>query len=116
MPETPQDAGLAARLATRPRALPADRTLVIGIFGAAGSRRALIRHPDGTTRTLRRGDRAFGGIVAAVLEDRVRIERPSGRTEVALPDTDTLASSPRPQPRRAPPLPAATRALLKRSA
>jgi len=95
----PEGAARAARYATIPQSLLLNRAQIIGIVGAPGARRALIRHRDGGIETVSRGDRVFGGEVAEVFSDRVRLARPDGPTDLPIADPEGLVRSPRPRPK-----------------
>ena len=59
--------------ATIPAAVSADAPLLVGVFGGADTRRALIRAPDGALRRVRQGDRFAGWTVSAIGPDSVQL-------------------------------------------
>lgn len=87
----------AARLATLPDRLPLDEPRLIGIVGAPGARRALIREANGSVHTVSTGDTAFGGQIRMIVEDRIRVERPDSTFDVTLVDYGPAFPSPRPR-------------------
>ncbi|RDC71671.1 hypothetical protein DLJ49_13595 [Rhodovulum sp. 12E13] len=68
----------AAPLATRPGALDLDRLTVIGVAGAPGAMRALVREPRGRVRTVTAGDRLRPGRVLRVEPRGLVIETRQG--------------------------------------
>ncbi|GIX15528.1 MAG: hypothetical protein KatS3mg118_3487 [Paracoccaceae bacterium] len=71
--------------ATEPGVLRLDQMALIGVFGASGSRRALIRLPDGSFRRLARGDRIEGWRVTAIDTDSLRLARGAETRILRLP-------------------------------
>jgi hypothetical protein len=59
---------------------------LIGVFGSASERRALVRLPNGRVERVGPGDRIQGVQVAAVGADSVRLTRGGRETLLRLPD------------------------------
>ena len=59
---------------------------LIGVFGSADGRHALVRLPSGSIEKVRAGDRIQGVQVAAVGADSVRLSGRGGDTLLRLPD------------------------------
>ena len=72
-------------LATQEVSLP--RTALIGIFGSEAAPGALIRNSDGTFARVTVGDRAAGGVVAAIDTARVIIAIRDTTKVLELPAT-----------------------------
>jgi type IV pilus biogenesis protein PilP len=70
-PDVPSSA-LVARQATERNALRMNAVTLIGVYGSAGQRRALVRLPSGRYVNVQVGDRLDGGQVAAIDRDAVR--------------------------------------------
>ena len=70
-PDVPSSA-LVARQATERNALRMNAVTLIGVYGSAGQRRALVRLPSGRYVKVQVGDRLDGGQVAAIDRDAVR--------------------------------------------
>ncbi len=68
-----------ARAATDNNALALGRVSLIGVFGTASNRRALVRMPNGRFKKVSVGDRVDGGRVAAIGSDQLRYTK-GGRT------------------------------------
>lgn len=68
-----------ARAATDNNAIALGRVSLVGVFGTASNRRALVRMPNGRFRKVSVGDRVDGGQVAAISASSLRYTK-SGRT------------------------------------
>ncbi len=75
MTATPASAG---SLATREGALDLGRLAVIGVAGAPGSRRALVRLPGGRVRSVTAGDRLRPGRILRIEPEGVVIDTREG--------------------------------------
>lgn len=62
-----------------------DRIALIGLFGTATAPKALIRLPQGETRTVTVGDRIAGATVGAIGEDRLVLLRGSRQEVMQMP-------------------------------
>jgi hypothetical protein len=60
-----------ARRATVENVLALNRISLVGVFGAEGARRALVRLPSGRFEKVALGDRLDGGRVQAIQDGRV---------------------------------------------
>ena len=80
-PEIPTRASVARR-ATVENALRLNRLSLVGVFGAEGARRALVRLPSGRFEKVKVGDRIDGGRVRAIDDGRLIYAR--GGRNVAL--------------------------------
>ena len=80
-PEIPTRASVARR-ATVENALRMNRLSLVGVFGAEGARRALVRLPSGRFEKVKVGDRIDGGRVRAIDDGRLIYAR--GGRNVAL--------------------------------
>jgi len=79
-PDVPSNT-LVARQATERNALRMNAVTLIGVYGSAGQRRALVRLPSGRYVKVQVGDRLDGGQVAAIDRDALRYVK-SGRNHV----------------------------------
>ncbi|MGB3244967.1 MAG: pilus assembly protein PilZ [Sulfitobacter sp.] len=70
-------------LATQAVTLP--RVALIGIFGSEAASGALIRSPNGKIERVKVGDRAAGGIVAAIGKSKVIIATRGATKVLELP-------------------------------
>jgi len=68
----------AAPLATVQGALDLGRLAVIGVAGAPGSRRALVRRPGGRVRTVEAGDRLGRNRILRIEPEGVVIDTREG--------------------------------------
>ena len=80
-PEIPTRASVARR-ATVENALRLNQLSLVGVFGAEGARRALVRLPSGRFEKVKVGDRIDGGRVRAIDDGRLIYAR--GGRNVAL--------------------------------
>jgi hypothetical protein len=78
------EAGAAAT--TRHRGFSRGNMALIGVFGSASERHALVRLPNGSVESVRPGDRIQGAQVAAVGNDSVRLTGRGRETLLRLPD------------------------------
>lgn len=62
-----------------------DRVALLGIFGTQSAPAALVREADGDTVRVNVGDRAAGGTVTAIGEDRLVVSRATGQKVLRLP-------------------------------
>lgn len=79
-PAIPSSASVA-RAATQENAIRLNRVNLIGVFGTARDRRALVRLSNGRVVRVQVGDRLEGGQVAAIGENELRYVR-NGQNEV----------------------------------
>ncbi|MEM9432868.1 MAG: hypothetical protein AAGA12_03025 [Pseudomonadota bacterium] len=77
-PTAPTRASVA-RAATENNAIALGRVALVGVFGTASNRRALVRMPNGRFRKVSVGDRVDGGRVAAIGDGQLRYTK-GGRT------------------------------------
>jgi hypothetical protein len=84
-PQTPS-AALAGAAATERVGLTRGRVSLIGVFGAASDRHALLLLPNGHVERVRPGDRIQGVQVAAIGDDSVRLRRGGRDTLLRLPN------------------------------
>ena len=68
-----------ARAATDNNAIALGRVALVGVFGTASNRSALVRMPNGRFKKVSVGDRVDGGRVAAISSNSLRYTK-SGRT------------------------------------
>jgi hypothetical protein len=71
--------------ATEADAIRLDEMTLVGVFGSSGSRRALVRMPDGVFRRLARGDRIDGWQVTGIDDASVRLARGGDNRVLRLP-------------------------------
>ena len=79
-------AALAGAAATERVGLTRGRVSLIGVFGDASDRHALLLLPNGNVESVRPGDRVQGVQVAAIGGDSVRLRRGGRDTLLRLPD------------------------------
>ena len=84
-PHTTDTPEKVAEFATEQAKIP--RIALIGIFGTEAAPRALIRRPNGKIDRVAVGDKAAGGIVAAIGDDRVVIAQRSTTKVLQLPQS-----------------------------
>lgn len=80
VPDIPTSATVAEQ-ATVANAIRLNEVNLIGVYGASGARRALVRMPTGRFLRVEVGDRLDGGQVAAISESELRYVK-NGRTIV----------------------------------
>ena len=84
-PRIPSSASVA-RQATINNAINLRKLNLIGVYGTAADRRALVRLPNGRYRKVQVGDRLDGGQVVAIGEAQLQYQK-SGRNEtLKIPD------------------------------
>ena len=64
-----------ANAATLNNAIALDQMNLIGVFGSNGSRRALVRMPNGEVRRVAKGAVVEGWVVSRIDKDAMRITR-----------------------------------------
>jgi len=79
-PRVPQNANVA-REATTANQINLRDVNLIGVFGSASNRRALVRLSNGRLQNVKVGDRLDGGRVAAIGDAELRVAK-SGRNIV----------------------------------
>lgn len=84
-PHTQNTPPKVAEFATEQVKIP--RIALIGIFGPEAAPRALIRRPNGKIDRVAVGDKAAGGIVAAIGADRVVIAQRDSTKVLELPQS-----------------------------
>ena len=83
-PELPSRASVTRR-ATVENALSMRRLTLMGVFGAEGARRALLRLPSGRFEKVKVGDRIDGGRVASIGDGRVIYVRGGRNYAIDMP-------------------------------
>ena len=83
-PAIPTKASVA-RQATMKNALNMHQAALIGVFGAASSRKALVRLPSGRIVKVSVGDRVDGGKIAAIGEHEVHYVKNGRNIVLAMP-------------------------------
>ena len=74
-----------ARVATIENGINLGGVSLIGIFGTANARRALVRLPQGRYVQVKRGDRVRGWTVSAISDDNVRVQKGSQNSILRMP-------------------------------
>lgn len=74
-----------ARQATFTNAINLSRTNLIGIYGSASNRHALIRTSNGRYTKVKVGDRVDGGTVAAITSNEVRYQKGGRMLSLSMP-------------------------------
>ncbi len=85
IPQLPTSASVA-RAATIDNALPLRKLTLIGVYGPANKRHALLRLPNGRFVKVSPGDRVDGYDVAAISRDAIRIRRRGRDTVLVIPE------------------------------
>lgn len=85
-PQIPSRANVA-REATIENALPLNQLNLIGVYGSASDRRALVRLPTGRFVKLKVGDRIDGGQVAQIGPDRLLYQKGGRTLALQMPNT-----------------------------
>lgn len=85
-PEIPTHASVA-RAATQPNAINLRRISLIGVYGSASDRRALIRLRNGRYVKVEVGDRVDGGRVAAIGDHSLQYVKGGRNVTLAMPET-----------------------------
>ncbi|MDJ1008025.1 MAG: hypothetical protein QNJ13_09400 [Paracoccaceae bacterium] len=85
-PRIPSRANVA-REATIEDAIPLGRLNLIGVYGSANDRRALVRLPTGRFVKLQVGDRLDGGQVAQIGPDRLLYQKGGRTVALEMPNT-----------------------------
>ena len=83
-PALPSRASVARR-ATVENALALNRLSLVGVFGAEGGRRALVRLPSGRFEKVKVGDRIDGGRVQAIADGRLTYVRGGRSVTLEMP-------------------------------
>ncbi len=83
-PILPSTASVTKR-ATETKAINLSKLNLIGVFGSAGDRRALVRLPSGRFVRVQVGDRVDGGQVAAIGDDELRYVKGGRRLTLKVP-------------------------------
>lgn len=83
-PRIPSSASVA-REATLENALNLRAVNLIGVYGTASNRRALVRLPSGQYRKVQVGDRIDGGSVSAIGEDRLMYQKGGRNLVLEMP-------------------------------
>jgi Tfp pilus assembly protein PilP len=74
-----------ARQATYVNALNLSRLNLIGVYGTASNRHALVRTSSGRYTKVRVGDRLDGGTVAAITSSELRYRKSGQMVTLAMP-------------------------------
>ncbi len=74
-----------ARAATIENGINLGGVSLIGIFGTANARRALVRLPQGRYVQVKRGDKVRGWTVSAISENNVRVQKGSQNSILRMP-------------------------------
>ncbi|MEM9248410.1 MAG: hypothetical protein AAGB05_06890 [Pseudomonadota bacterium] len=83
-PSEPSSA-LVARQATQTNALRLNRVTLIGVYGSASQRRALVRLPSGRYVKVQVGDRLDGGRVTSMTRDSLQYTKSGRAVELEMP-------------------------------
>lgn len=83
-PNIPTSANVAKQ-ATVARALNLGRVALIGVYGTANNRQALVREPGGRMVRVKVGDRFDGGRVTAITASELRYQKGSAVQAIAMP-------------------------------
>jgi len=83
-PKIPTSASVA-RQATLKNEINLRRVNLIGVYGSAGNRRALVRLPSGRYKKVQVGDRIDGGKVVAIGEDRLQYQKGGSNHTLKMP-------------------------------
>ena len=83
-PSVPSSASVS-REATISNAIKLNRINLIGVYGTAEDRRALVRLSSGRYRKIQVGDRIDGGRVSAIGEDELRYQKGSRNVVLKIP-------------------------------
>ncbi|MEL6523696.1 MAG: hypothetical protein AAFQ66_22160, partial [Pseudomonadota bacterium] len=83
-PKLPTPTSVAQR-ATVKDALRLNRVNLIGVFGTASQRRALVRLPSGKLVRVKIGDRVDGGRVAAIGDQELRYVKGGRNVVLTMP-------------------------------
>ncbi|EEW24205.1 hypothetical protein [Rhodobacter ferrooxidans] len=83
-PQIPTRASVAKQ-ATFVNAISLSDTNLIGIYGPANNRHALVRQSNGRFKKIKVGDRVDGGTVAAITATEVRYQKGGRMLALALP-------------------------------
>ncbi len=83
-PPEPSSA-LVARQATQNNALRLNRVTLIGVYGSASQRRALVRLPSGRYVKVQVGDRLDGGRVTAMTRNSLQYTKSGRAVELEMP-------------------------------
>lgn len=75
-----------ARAATIEDGINLGGVSLIGIFGTANARRALVRLPQGRYVQVKRGDRVRGWTVSAISEDNIRVQKGAQNSILRMPN------------------------------
>ncbi len=86
-PRTPilPSTGTVAKRATDTNAINLAKLNLIGVFGSAGDRRALLRLPSGRFVRVQVGDRVDGGQVASISDNELRYVKGGRRLTLKVP-------------------------------
>lgn len=84
MTDTPPS--IAADLATQHGVLPLRKLHLIGVTGAEGARRALLRAPSGQIQTVQVGDTVRTQTIVAIDVDAVILSGRQGAQTLHMPD------------------------------
>ncbi len=76
-----------ARQATIENAIRLNRLNLVGVYGTAADRRALVRLPSGRYVKVKVGDRVDGGTVAQITDDALHYRKGSRTVSLALPNS-----------------------------
>lgn len=85
-PTIPSSASVA-RQATQTDVLNLRRLNLIGVYGTASNRRALVRLPSGRYVKVKVGDRIDGGKIVAIGQDQLRYQKGSRSTTLRMPSS-----------------------------
>ena len=83
-PNIPTAANVA-RQATVKNALNLGRMTLIGVYGTANNRQALVREPGGRMVRIKVGDRLDGGRVTAITASEVRYQKGNSVQAIGMP-------------------------------
>ncbi|MDK3073025.1 hypothetical protein QO034_07880 [Sedimentitalea sp. JM2-8] len=83
-PKIPSSASVA-RQATLDNAINLRRINLIGVYGTASNRRALVRLPSGRYQKVKVGDRIDGGRIVAIGDSELRYQKSGRNTTLKIP-------------------------------
>jgi hypothetical protein len=83
-PKIPSSASVA-RQATLDNAINLRRINLIGVYGTAANRRALVRLPSGRYQKVKVGDRLDGGRIVAIGDSELRYQKSGRNTTLKIP-------------------------------
>ena len=83
-PRIPTRASVAKQ-ATFTNAINLSKINLIGVYGTANNRYALVRSPNGRYTKVKVGDRVDGGVVAAITSNELRYQKGGRMLSLSMP-------------------------------